>query len=295
MKILGELKEEKNKMYLDQYKIQGTTNLDSHLCFHNPNVFPDFQNELTNFKNNILELVNNKKSATFYKFGDGDYRFLKKEEIGSAAPGNRALSKQYNEINHELFLEGASKCDYYTCEIYPENRHMLNQTINKNIDYPAEYGYGLVANKWFFENFKGRIGLIGASEKLYLIEELMNYKEYQEYLGLKSFNDYIHFPQKYAADDINLVNDFVKKQLENSTSDIFLLGIGHAKSGLLYSFKEHKQAVYLDVGAGIDMLAGCINIKRPYAGDWTNFRINGYDYSNIDYLRYSGEGKHKFL
>ena len=99
-------------MYLDQYKISNTLNLDNHPCFHNPNTFPNFQNELKTFQNTILELVNNKKPSTFYKFGDGDYRFLKKEEIGSAAPGNRALSKPYNEINHQEFVEGASKCDY---------------------------------------------------------------------------------------------------------------------------------------------------------------------------------------
>ena len=51
-------------------------------------------------------------------------------------------------------------------------------------------------------------------------------------------------------------------------------------------------AVFMDVGAGIDMIAGSINIRRPYAGNWTNYRIKGYDYSNIDYLKYSGEGKH---
>lgn len=282
-------------MYLDQYKIQGTLNLDNHQCFHNFNTYPNFQNHLQNFKTHIRRLVDNKESATFYKFGDGDYRFLKKDAVGSAAPGNRALSKNYNEIGHERFIDNSSKCDYYTCEIYPENRNMFKTVINREIDYPAEYGYGLVANKWFFEVFNGRIGLLGASEKLYLIEELMQYKEYQEYLGLESFTDYIHFPQKYAADDIDLVEDFVGKQLQESKSDIFLLGIGHAKSGILHAFKKYKNAVYLDVGAGIDMIAGCINIRRPYAGDWVNFRINGYDYSNIDYLRYSGEGKHKFL
>ena len=51
----------------------------------------------------------------------------------------------------------------------------------------------------------------------------------------------------------------------------------------------------MDVGAGIDMISGCINVKRPFAGSWINYRIEGYDYSKIDYLRYSGEGKHIFL
>ena len=279
-------------MYLDLYKIKETTNLDGHGCFHNENTFPQFQNDLKTFKQHIIDLVNNKESKTFYKFGDGDYRFLVKNPIGSAAPGGRALSKNYDEINHQTFIDEAQLNDYYTCEIYPENRKMFSEVINKEIDYPAEYGYGLVGNKWFFKEFKGKIGLIGASEKLYLIEELMKHDEYKEYLGLDNFNDYIHYPQKYACDDIDKVEEFVGNQLKESNSDIFLVGIGHSKSAILHRFKDYKDAVFMDVGAGIDMIAGSINIRRPYAGNWTNYRIKGYDYSNIDYLKYSGEGKH---
>jgi hypothetical protein len=274
-------------MHLDLYKINDTLNLDNHNCFTSPFSYPNFQKDLEKFKSHILKLVNSKQSATFYKFGDGDYRFLTKDPVGSAAPGNRALSKSYDELNHNLFVEGAQKCDYYTCEIYPENRDMFYKVINKEINYPAEYGYGLVSNKWFFKNFKGKIGLLGASEKLYLIEELIKNKEYQDYLGLESFTDYIHFPQKYAADDIDLVENFIGDQLKSSKADIFLLGIGHSKSALLHTFPKYKKSVYMDVGAGIDMIAGCINTKRPYAGNWINFRIKDYDYSNIDYLRYN--------
>tara|TARA_R100000734_G_C3310160_1_gene100923 strand:+ start:658 stop:1506 length:849 start_codon:yes stop_codon:yes gene_type:complete len=282
-------------MYKDIYKIQGTTNLDNHLCFRDENTYPNFQNHLQNFRTHIKRLVDNKESATFYKFGDGDGRFLSKDPIGSAAPGARALSKSYDDIEHEKFTTGAQKCDYYTCEIYPENRKMFKSVIDREIDYPAEYVYGLIANKWFFETFAGRIGLLGASEKLNVIQELMQHKEYQEYLGLESFSDYIHFPQKYAADDIELVETFIGEQLKDSKSDIFLLGIGHAKSGLLHTFTKYKKAIYLDVGAGIDMIAGCINIKRPFAGEWVNYRLENYDYSNVDYLRYHGEGIHRTL
>jgi len=277
---------EKNNM-LDIYKIPNSLNLDKHNCFHDLSTYPKFQEELLKFKIHITDLVNDNTPATFYKFGDGDYRFLTKESVGSAKPGNRAISKLYTEIDHETFLSGAGKCDYYTCEIYPENRTMFKSVINRDIDYPAEYGYGLVANKWFFEQFKGRIGLIGASEKLYLIEELLQHEEYQKYLGIDAFSDYIHFPQKYAADDIELVESFVGNQLKNSSADIFLLGIGHAKSGVLHTFTNYKNAVYLDVGAGIDMIAGCINTNRPYAGEWTNYRLPNYDYTAIDYLRYN--------
>ena len=282
-------------MYLDLYKIEGTKNLDSHFCFEDSNTFPQFQEGLATFKSHINQLVNDKESKTFYKFGDGDYYFLTKQSFGSATPGIRALSVSYDKINHEEFINGAQLNDYYTCEIYPENISHFNEVIDKDISYPAEYCYGLVGNKWFFQQFNGKIGLMGASDKLYLIEELMKYDEYKEYLGLDSFNDYIHFPQKYACDDINIVEDFVGEQLKESSSDIFLLGIGHSKSGILHKLKSYKNAIFMDVGAGIDMIAGCINVKRPYAGSWINYRIEGYDYSKIDYLRYSGEGKHIFL
>lgn len=277
------------------YNIENTINLDTNPCFNREDTYPDFQEDLSKFKTHLCNSVRHKVSETFYKFGDGDYYFLTKQEVGSAKPGNRAISVSYDNINHSEFTEGAKMNDYYTCEIYPENRKMFEEVIGKTIHYPAEYGYGLVGNKWFFKQFSGRIGLIGASEKLNLIEELMNYDEYKEYLGLDNFTDYIHYPQKYACDDIDLVEEFVGNQLKESQSDIFLLGIGHSKSGILHKLKKYKDAVYMDVGAGIDNIAGCINIRRPYAGDWTNYRIKDYDYSNIDYLRYSGEGKEVIL
>ena len=278
------------------YEIEGTINLDSNPCFQSNETYPKFQEDLDKFKSHLKQLVDDKESKTFYKFGDGDYHFLNRNEVGSAKPGNRALSESYDNINHQAFIDGSKLNDYYTCEIYPENRKMFKEVIgDREIDYPAEYGYGLVANKWFFKEFSGRIGLIGASEKLYLIEELMKYDEYKEYLGLDNFNDYIHFPQKYACDDIDMVEEFVGNQLKESNSDIFLLGIGHSKSAILHRFKKYTDAVFMDVGAGIDNIAGCINIGRPYAGDWTNYRIKDYDYSNIDYLRYSGEGKEVVL
>ena len=282
-------------MYLDKYKIADTTNLDSNGCFHNENTYPTFQEDLKKFKAHLIDLVNMGESKTFYKFGDGDYFFLKGQSIGSASPGKRALSVSYDKINHQAFIDGAKLSDYYTCEIYPENRHKFREVIGKEIDYPAEYGYGLVANKWLFNTFNGDIGLIGASEKLNVIEKLMEYDEYKEYLGLDGFNDYIHFPQKYACDDIDKVEEFVGEQLSNSTANIFLLGIGHSKSAILHRFKKYTNAVFLDVGAGIDMIAGCININRPFAGNWVNYRIKNYDYSNIDYLKYTGAGAHKIL
>jgi hypothetical protein len=283
-------------MYLDKYKIEGSINHDQHSCFHSDLTYPNFQEDLEIFKTEIKKMVDEKQSKTFYKFGDGDYFFLKKESIGSASVGKRAISKQYSDIKHDDFISGARLNDYYTCEIYPENIAMFKEVLPNKIDYPAEFGYGLVANKWFFKNFKGKIGLIGADKKIEIIQELMNYQEYNEYLGLDSFNDYIKIPQKFACDDIDFTEKIIGDQLKKSSSSIFLLGIGHVKSALTHRLKKYKNAVFFDVGSGIDAIAGIIDTDRPFFGDWTNYQMkNSEIYENIDYLAYQGKGKHIYL
>ena len=283
-------------MYLDQYKIEGTINNDQNPCFHDETVYPKFQEELEEFKHLLIELVYLNEPKTFYKFGDGDYYFLNKIPTGSATPGRRALSKSYDEINHDAFVKGAQECDYYTCEIYPENRVNFIDVIQRRIDYPAEFGYGLVANKWLLKTFAGQIGLIGAGLKLNIIKNLMEAPQYQEYLGLEKFEDYISLPQKFACDDLEATEKMVASQLVKSTSKIFLMGMGHVKSGLIPRLKKYRNAVFLDVGASIDALAGIIDVDRPYAGDWTNYQIDDVQlYKGIDFLAYEGKGKHIVL
>jgi len=280
-------------MYLDQYKIEGTINNDQNPCFHDPNTFPNFQEKLDEFKHTLIELVYLNEPKTFYKFGDGDYFFLKKIPVGSATPGRRALSKSYENINHDDFVKGAQLCDYYTCEIYPENKAHYNDVIEREIDFPAEYGYGLVTNKWLLQTFSGNIGLIGAGLKLNIIKNLMEAPQYQDYLGLEKFEDYISLPQKFACDDLLATEKMVAEQLKKSTSKIFLMGMGHVKSGLIHRLKKYSNAVFLDVGASIDALAGIIDVDRPYAGDWTNYQIDDVQlYKGIDFLAYEGKGKH---
>ena len=88
----------------------------------------------------------------------------------------------------------------------------------------------------------------------------------------------------------------VASQLMKSTSKIFLMGMGHVKSGLIHRLKKYRNAVFLDVGASIDALAGIIDVDRPYAGDWTNYQIDDVQlYKGIDFLAYEGKGKHLVL
>ena len=281
-------------MYLDLYKIEGSINNDQNPCFSDKDSCPDFQEKLEFFKKLLIQQVKHNKSSTYYKYGDGDYYFLKKQGVGSATPGKRALSKNYDSIDHDKFVEGAQLCDYYTCEIYPENRQRFSEVIDKEIDFPAEFGYGLVANKWLFKKFAGEIGLIGADKKIDIIENIIEAPQYQEYLGLEKFEDYIRIPQQFACDDLEATEKMVGDQLSKSTSKIFLVGIGHVKSGLLHRLKKYTDAVFLDVGSSLDAIAGVIDVDRPYFGDWTNYQIDERGlYNGVDFLQYdSRKGKH---
>ena len=281
-------------MYLDCYKIEGTVNNDQNPCFHNQDTHPEFQEKLEFFKKLLVQQVKHNKSVTYYKYGDGDYYFLTKQSVGSATPGKRALSKEYDSIGHEDFVEGAQLCDYYTCEIYPENIQRFSEVINREIDFPAEYGYGLVSNKWIFKTFAGQIGLIGADRKIDIIENIIEAPQYQEYLGIEKFEDYIRIPQQFACDDLEATEKMVGDQLEKSTSKIFLVGIGHVKSGLLHRLKKYTDSVFLDVGSSLDAIAGIVDVDRPYFGDWTNYQIDEKNlYEGVDFLQYdSSRGKH---
>ena len=51
---------------------------------------------------------------------------------------------------------------------------------------------------------------------------------------------------------------------------------------MAYQFKNYKDAIFIDIGCGMSGLAGTVETDRPYFGSWINYRIQNYDYSNID-------------
>jgi hypothetical protein len=273
------------------YKIEG--------CEHNSygkthlsdsNYFPEFQSRLEDFKNQIKNEVENNEGKSYVHFGDGDYFFLKNQSVGSATPGRRALSIPYHLFDIKPFREGWAKADYH-CVEYLElgMREKLNELYPGQKTIPTEYLYGLTSNRWFMKEFRGKIGLIGAGPKMDLVKELMKHKTYQEYLGLEKFNDYINIPQKFACDNLENTINMVKEQLENADPEtkVYLYGVGHVKSGLIHHLPKIKKAIYLDIGAGIDGIAGLLDPDRPYAKTWINHRLKNYDYDKLDLLNYN--------
>jgi hypothetical protein len=278
------------------YRIDGTTYKTFDKGYFRKETYPNFSEEFHRFKLLLNQLMINKGSATFYKFGDGDFYFLKGLPVGSAKPGNRALSLDYSQIDMDFFVNTSKKCSYYLCEIPLHNRNLFQQTFKPiEPDFPAEFIYGLVANRWLFQNARLhglKVGLIGASEKLKIIHELFSFEAYSEYIGIESFDDYIEIPQQFACDDVFGLIESLKIKLRNSDCDIFLIGVGHVKSGILSLLTEIKSAIYVDIGSGIDALAGIVDTERPYFGKWKNYTLpDSSMYEGVDFLQFNNKNR----
>jgi len=242
----------------------------------------------------LLDLIKD-EPKTYLHFGDGDYYFLTQQAIGSAKPGNRALSKDYKDMNMQPFIDGVLKNDYI-CMEYEEQEMIKNfHKIypNREIDYNLTDIYAYMATKWLLQFDK--VGLIGAGPKIELIKELMKFKEYQTYLEVDEFTDYITVPQKYLADDIETAEKDICKQLEKAESNVILYGIGHAKTALAWTFKKYHNAIYIDVGAGIDMLAGIYDYQRPFGMNWINYRLHRFDYDKLDLMYFQSRSNDVWL
>lgn len=255
--------------------------------------YPGFQYDLDHFKTLLVDRHERRQATSFYKFGDGDYYFLKQKQVGSAKPGVRALSKKLSRKSINEYREGAQNCDFYMCEIDSLNRRRFRKVISRQLDFPAEFVYGLMASRWLLRSFSNRIGIIGADLKLDIIKALINYEEVKKYYFNDSFIDYIKIPQKFACDDLKLVRASLRDQLSSSTATVFLVGVGHLKSAILHELPRIHPALYIDVGSGIDALAGIIDTNRPYFGSWQNFQIPDQSfYHDIDYLNFDFQNIH---
>ncbi len=268
------------------YKIQKTRYLKPPSEYGDDSLYPDFQNKLEFFKEDLLSNLYNKVPTSYYKFGDGDYYFLNQIPKGSAKPGKRALKKSYSNIDMNPFIDGYRRNSMHACLITSDNTSKFNKMFNKPLDIPSEVIYGLLANKWLLNNINHKIGIIGARPKVKIIKKLMKYEEYKNYLEVDKFNDFITIDQNFACDNLEKTKKKLYRQVEKSDSELFLVGVGHVKSGLLHELTKIRPAVYLDIGIGVDALAGLVNIYRPYFGNWKNYQINNQNmmYKNVDLL-----------
>jgi hypothetical protein len=278
--------------YSPIFNIPGSNNLNWNPVYRFEENYPEFQLQLLNFKSKLVEDIKSGKGVSYLKFGDGDYYFLKGKPVGSAAPGRRAISRSLTVSELSAYQTNSKKADEYLCEIDFQNRRFFKEIFDAIDPIPAEFVYGLTANHWLTQ-LPFKIGILGADKKIEIISELMKFEKYQNYLGLKEFTDYVKIPQKFACDDLNQRLIELDGQLRHSDADLFLVGVGHLKSGIMCELPKMKKAVYLDIGSGIDALAGLIDAKRPYFGSWLNHRIRNDDlYQDVDLLQYESNSTH---
>ena len=175
------------------------------------------------------------------------------------------------------------KADILSTQLYAYEMSKYKRLFpQRPFDIPMELLYSLVSSRWIFKQFPNEIGLIGGSEKMNVIQELMKYKEYRDFLGVERFTNYISVPERFTCDNTDDIFNSIKDEIARSNAKIFLFGIGIGKLAIAYRFKEIKNAVFIDVGCGISALAGTTSIERPYFGSWRNFRLKNWNYNNMD-------------
>ena len=313
------------------------------------------------FQSNFLRLTRLIKEKSLFRenlnilrFGDGDYYFLRENPIGSAKPGNRALTKPYKDIdmtqyrdlfwNNEIIsVEDHSMTKIRSLAVYyfftlvslfigirtyrpkTEKSTKIMKFIGdkflavftsriflfpilKAISYfkgnifltrfrqiPQFYlesVYALVSSRWIFRNYPDSICLVGGAQKIRLIRELMKHEEYRQYLWVNTIDTYIEIPEKWAANDPEKVAQEVGEQLIHSKAKIVLVGVGSVKYVLMPLMKQYVSCPIIDVGCGLDALAWVVSQDRPYFAKWVNYRIEGYDYSKIDFMDKNNPERH---
>lgn len=275
---------------LELYNLEGTIDINNNRkdkTYQNPNTYPSYQKDYQEFKNYLL---NDKTPKVLLRVYDGEFWFLKKKKVGNV--GKRHVSKELTEEFVKSFYENSLKCDKFSSHltILPNGSMFeLYKSVygNKKIDYPMEFNYAIVLNRWIFKKFKNQIGIIGGEEKIKVIKELMKHKLYRNYLGIDYFTEYISVPERLSCDNPEKLEEIIKNQLEKSNQNqtkIFLFGIGISKLNIAYKFKYFYPAIYIDIGGCMSALSGFITRHRPYAANWVNFRLRNYNYSKIDQM-----------
>jgi len=150
--------------------------------------------------------------------------------------------------------------------------------------YAFEVIYGLVSSRLIFKMFPMEIMLVGQLEKIKAIKILMNNEEYRNYLGVSSFCSYVGVKAIGAADNHELILKEIKEQCALYQPKVILIGIGSAKLYVLPKIKGFSNAVVIDVGAGIDALAGVVSQDRPYFANWINFKSSKINYLSMDMM-----------
>jgi hypothetical protein len=326
---------------------------DGYFSDYNKSFFgKSLQQQLVCLKNEIYEASYLNKNLNILRFGDGDLYFMNALPVGSAKPGSRALSIEYQYKNNlNLIRKGIYKVDILTTEInslasggiylslfleifykifpsYHKSYFSKNWKINrwfyhiirlsskilikplpkfifspiiftlrfflkiktsnfpilKPPKYNLETVYCLVSTRLIFKMFPSEIMIVGGKEKIEAIKILEEYTDYKNYIGISKFCGFVEVPKIGAADNEQLVIDDIIDSYNIYKPKIILLGIGSSKLYIMPILKSKINAIIIDIGAGIDALAGVISQDRPYFANWINYSSKKINYDQMDMM-----------
>lgn len=279
-----------NEWVWPRYRIPGLRNVMTRDNLEQKYPFANFNHnssfELMKFTIDISEKIARNEPFSLLRLGDGEMYFLQGNIVGNLIK-RHGVSKNIDFENIKYITKEILKCDFILLFKNPSMIKLLPKSLNSNLkdsSYDIYTIYQLISSKLLFYLIKNyKIGLIGADEKLLLIEKLMSYDAYRAHMALDVIHDYIHVPQQNCGSNFEETYNLIRKQI-NMNVDIYLVGIGISKMLVLPRLKEETRKTFIDIGAGIDAMAGIIPHTRSYFGNWNNFRIQNYDYSKLDIL-----------
>jgi 2-polyprenyl-3-methyl-5-hydroxy-6-metoxy-1,4-benzoquinol methylase len=202
---------------------------------------------------------------------------------------------KYNRLFFCVFKFSSKVFSFYLARlIFSPIFYILKKKLNVDYNFPifanypklnTETVYALVANRLIFKMFpENEILLVGQEEKINAIKKLLNHKQYRNYLGISSFSGFVGIPKIGAADHEEQILQDIKKAVTLYNPKIILIGAGSSKLYLIPRIRFFSEAVVIDIGAGIDALAGVISQHRPYFANWINFKSNNIDYASMDIM-----------
>lgn len=290
-------------------------------CYTDHNFWPTFKEDMDAFKKELIYCFGSNKPLSVLRMGHAEHclfnllvPFPKKGNIIVKHALPRHFTKQQTIETWIKLLESISSADYVTTQIgrdfekwiwdlihyknvyvyfkQTDNLKQLfdnpflfsqNYTSNEKMDMPLDIIYGLLSNKWLLKTFKNQIGFIGNKGKLDIIKNLMNYNEYKKYIENDNFLEYIDIPQRCALENDKLEN-YIFDKIQKSDCKVYFIGAGVAKLKFFHNLKKVKpNGIFIDIGHGLDAIAGLADYERPYFGSWQNYKMKSYDYSGIDF------------
>ena len=222
---------------------------------------------------------------TVLRLNDGEAYFLQGKLHGNVIRRHLTNPKNYNPSE---WRERLWRNNRLTFHISPRMRRLWTPVIGKDVMrsfFPMHAVYALVATRRLFQVCgTAKVGFVGAHEKLLLIEELLSYGRYREYLGIRGNCGFYAVPQTGACNEPRELTADLLTRMRTDPSDVYLVGMGIAKIYALPELCEELGGVFLDVGHGLDAIAGIVPKDKQFFGSWTNFKVSPDSYRDVEML-----------